>query len=83
MGKASVPIPQEPIGENFRWREWFQRLSDKVFGTMSGQDSTNVSITGIVYLNGLDDGIQLCLTQVPYGIEYMFIDSSVATIALV
>jgi len=40
------PIPQDKIGESFVWRDWFQRLSDKVFGTISTQDSSNVTITG-------------------------------------
>lgn len=46
MAKITPPIPQDKIGESFVWRDWFQRLSDKVFGTMGTQDSTNVSITG-------------------------------------
>ena len=46
MAKITPPIPQDKIGENFVWRDWFQRLSDKVFGTMGTQDSSNVSITG-------------------------------------
>ena len=46
MAKITPPIPQDKIGENFVWRDWFQRLSDKVFGTISTQDSSNVSITG-------------------------------------
>lgn len=44
--KITTPIPQNPIGENFVWREWFQKLSDRVFGNMASQDSANVSITG-------------------------------------
>jgi hypothetical protein len=33
-----TPIPQNPIGENFVWRDWFQRLSDRVFGTAAAID---------------------------------------------
>jgi hypothetical protein len=44
--KITVPIPQDKIGESFVWRDWFQSLSDRVFGTMGTQDSSNVSITG-------------------------------------
>jgi hypothetical protein len=43
---ALNPIPQNPIGESFVWREWFQRLSDKVFGTLGSQNSNAVAITG-------------------------------------
>ena len=46
MAKPSTPIPPDKIGENFAWRDWFQRLSDKVFGSMSSQDSNAVNITG-------------------------------------
>jgi hypothetical protein len=33
-----TPIPPNPIGENFAWRDWLQRLSDRVFGTASTLD---------------------------------------------
>jgi hypothetical protein len=46
MAKSSTPIPQDKIGESFVWRDWFQRLSDKVFGSISSQDANNVAITG-------------------------------------
>lgn len=32
---VQTPIPPNPIGENFAWRDWLQRLSDRVFGTAS------------------------------------------------
>ena len=32
---VQTPIPPNPIGENFAWRDWFQVLSDRVFGTAS------------------------------------------------
>jgi hypothetical protein len=41
-----IPIPQNPIGESFAWREWFQRLSNRVFGSMTDQDADDVFITG-------------------------------------
>lgn len=41
-----TPIPPNPIGESFAWREWFQRLSDRVFGSMTEQDANDVFITG-------------------------------------
>lgn len=44
--KTTVPIPREKIEECFVWRDWFQRLSDKVFGSMASQDANNVVITG-------------------------------------
>jgi len=46
MAKLTTPIPQDKIGESFVWRDWFQRLSDKVFGTMAQQDASSVAITG-------------------------------------
>jgi hypothetical protein len=46
MAKLTTPIPQDKIGESFVWRDWFQRLSDKVFGSLATQDSHNVVITG-------------------------------------
>ena len=53
MAKLTAPIPREKIGESFVWREWFQRLSDKVFGTMAAQDATSVDISGGV-INNID-----------------------------
>jgi hypothetical protein len=44
--QANIPIPQNPIGENFAWRDWFQKLSNRVFGTLANQDSSSVVITG-------------------------------------
>jgi hypothetical protein len=46
MAKLNVPIPQDKIEECFVWRDWFQKLSNKVFGNMADQNSNNVSITG-------------------------------------
>jgi len=46
MATKQFPIPQNPIGENFVWRDWFQKLSDRVFGSMSNQDSDAVLING-------------------------------------
>jgi len=43
---AINPIPQNPIGESFVWREWFQKLSDQVFGSLGNQNSNAVAITG-------------------------------------
>jgi hypothetical protein len=48
---TQIPIPQNPIGESFVWRDWFQRLSNRVFGSMSDQDSNAVFITGGVIDN--------------------------------
>jgi len=62
MAKPSTPIPPDKIGENFAWRDWFQRLSDKVFGSMSAQDSNAVSITG-----GNIDGTPIGVTTASTG----------------
>jgi len=44
--KITVPIPQDEIKESFVWRDWFQRLSDKVYGSMASQDANSVNISG-------------------------------------
>lgn len=46
MANSTPPIPQDPIGENFKWRDWFQKLSDKVFGTLSEQNANSIAVTG-------------------------------------
>jgi len=43
---VNIPIPPNPIGENFAWRDWFQKLSNKVFGTIASQDASNITVTG-------------------------------------
>jgi hypothetical protein len=43
---VNIPIPQNPIGENYPWRDWFQKLSNKVFGTVASQDANNIAVTG-------------------------------------
>jgi hypothetical protein len=42
----NIPIPQNPIGENYAWRDWFQKLSNKVFGSIASQNSSGINITG-------------------------------------
>lgn len=49
-----TPIPQNPIGESFVWRDWFQKLSDRVFGSASTIDvpiETQYGGTGITTYN--------------------------------
>jgi hypothetical protein len=36
--KTTFPIPQDKIQESFVWRDWFQKLSDRAFGTASTLD---------------------------------------------
>ena len=43
---VNVPIPQNKIEECFVWRDWFQKLSNKVFGSIANQDANAVNITG-------------------------------------
>jgi hypothetical protein len=61
-----TPIPQNPIGESFVWRDWFQRLSDRVFGTAStldvpiepefgGTGLTTYNKGDIIYSNATDN----------------------------
>jgi len=56
MIKLTTPIPQDKIGENFVWRDWFQKLSDRVFGDLAGQNSNAVNITG-GSIKGIDFGV--------------------------
>ena len=44
--KITTPIPRDKIEECFVWRDWFQKLSDRVFGTMGYQDANSVNIVG-------------------------------------
>ena len=46
MARLAPPIPPDKIQESFVWRDWFQRLSDRVYGTMASQDAGSVTITG-------------------------------------
>jgi len=46
MAIKNTPIPQDKIEECFVWRDWFQRLSNAVFGSMAAQNANSVSITG-------------------------------------
>jgi hypothetical protein len=52
--KPTIPIPRDEIKESFVWRDWFQKLSDRVYGSLASQDANNVTITGgsISNLNG-------------------------------
>lgn len=38
MATKQFPIPQDKIGESFVWRDWFQKLSNRVFGSASTID---------------------------------------------
>ncbi|CAB4240560.1 hypothetical protein UFOVP38_9 [uncultured Caudovirales phage] len=62
MAKLTTPIPQDKIGESFVWREWFQKLSDKVFGDLATQNAHDVNITG-----GSITGINFGVTSVIAG----------------
>lgn len=42
MALSLPPIPQDPIGENFKWRDWFRRLSG-VVSSSSGSFSSNTT----------------------------------------
>jgi hypothetical protein len=66
-----TPIPQNPIGESFVWRDWFQRLSDRVFGSAASLDVpiqpeyggtgiTTYNKGDIIYSNATDN-----LTRLP------------------
>ena len=44
--EIQTPIPQNKIEESFVWRDWFQKLSNRVYGSMTSQDAGAVLITG-------------------------------------
>jgi hypothetical protein len=44
--KPIIPIPRDKIEESFVWRDWFQKLSNTVYGSIATQDANNVNITG-------------------------------------
>jgi hypothetical protein len=61
-----TPIPQNPIEESFVWRDWFQRLSDRVFGSAAslnvpiepeygGTGITTYNTGDIIYCNSTDN----------------------------
>ena len=58
----NVPIPQDKIGESFVWRDWFQKLSNKVYGTLASQDADAVNISG-----GTIDGTTIGATTASTG----------------
>ena len=57
--KNTIPIPRDEIKESFVWRDWFQRLSDRVYGTLASQDASSVAITGGSISNINFDGIKI------------------------
>jgi hypothetical protein len=50
LNNSFVPIPQDKIGESFVWRDWFQKISNKVFGTIAdgGTGGTSTPTAGAV-----------------------------------
>ena len=71
MASKQFPIPQDKIGESFVWREWFQKLSDRAFGTAStldipiqpeygGTGQTTYNVGDIIYSNSTNN-----LTRLP------------------
>jgi hypothetical protein len=70
-----IPIPQNPIGENFFWREWFQKLSNRVYGTASeldvpilpkygGTGFTSYSVGDMLYSDGQESLAKLAAPSV-------------------
>ena len=66
MATKQFPIPQDKIGESFVWRDWFQKLSNRVFGSAStidvpvepiygGTGITTYSIGDIIYSNSANN----------------------------
>jgi hypothetical protein len=63
---TNTPIPPNPIGESFIWRDWLQKLSDRVFGTAAtlnvpiqpqygGTGLTTYSTGNLIYSNATDN----------------------------
>jgi hypothetical protein len=44
MSKVIPPIPKDKIGENFAWRDWFQKLSDNTNVLFTGNTSSGGTI---------------------------------------
>ena len=59
-----APIPQDKIGESFVWRDWFQKLSDTVYGTMASGSAGNVNITGGTISNINFNGVAITKSTV-------------------
>ncbi|CAB4131905.1 hypothetical protein UFOVP135_11 [uncultured Caudovirales phage] len=66
MATKQFPIPQDKIGESFVWRDWFQKLSNRVFGSAAaidvpvqpiygGTGITTYSIGDIIYSNSANN----------------------------
>jgi hypothetical protein len=68
MAKLTTPIPQDKIGESFVWRDWFQKLSDKVFGDLATQNANNVIITG-GSITGINFGVTSIIANTGIGVS--------------
>jgi len=68
MARLTTPIPQDKIGESFVWREWFQKLSDKVFGDLATQNANNVVITG-GSITGINFGVNSLIAGTGIGVS--------------
>lgn len=83
VNKQIRPIPQDPIGENFRWRDWITYLREYIItlpttngdggaqsttlGSLCTQDSDNVAITGGTITNTAIDGAPIGAKSPNYG----------------
>jgi hypothetical protein len=53
------PIPQDQIGENFKWRDWFRSLASYVSGGASGSFKTSdVPSKTVTVVNGIITSIK-------------------------
>lgn len=84
MATNSTPIPPNPIGESFVWRDWLQKLSDRVFGTAStldvpiqpeygGTGLTTYNTGDIIYCNSTNNLTRLAP---PATSAYLIMDGS-------
>ena len=83
VNKQIRPIPQDPIGENFRWRDWITYLREYVItlpttngdggaqsttlGSICTQDADNVDITGGTITNTFIDNTPIGSKAPNYG----------------
>lgn len=47
MANTLPPIPTDTIGENYKWREWFNVVRNSIIGVAGSSPITHNSLTGI------------------------------------
>ena len=47
MANPLPPMPSDPIGENYKWREWFNVVRNSIVGVAGSSPITHNSLTSI------------------------------------